>query len=84
MAAGARCSSHLDEENRKKEQQAVELKRKALTDELDDLKEKRARMEADICALERSADEYSRKAKARRKLTFMTTSSRKEGAAAGD
>lgn len=37
-------------EEKKKEQHAVDLKRKAFTDELDDLKKKKARMEADICA----------------------------------
>ncbi len=40
MAAGAGYCSYLDEEKwmkRKKEQQAVDLKREPLTDELDDL-----------------------------------------------
>lgn len=32
----------------------MDLKRKAITDELDDLKKKRARMEADISALQKS------------------------------
>lgn len=52
---GARQKYHgyLDEEKRK---------RKAFTDELEVLKKKRARMEADICALEKSVDEYAEKA----------------------
>lgn len=71
MAAGGSCGD-LDEEKREKEQQAVDLKRKALTDELDDLKAKRARIEADICALEK----YAGKAEATHKLTFITASNR--------
>ncbi len=53
---GARQKYHgyLDEEKRKR--------KKAFTDELEDLKKKRARMEADICALEKSVDEYAEKA----------------------
>lgn len=44
--AGARQKYHgyVDEEKRKKKQQAVDLKRKALTDELCDLRKKRARI----------------------------------------
>lgn len=75
-AAGARQKYHgyLEEEKKKKEQQAVDLKRKALTDDLEDLKKKRARMEADICALEKSADEYAEKAESSSNLTFITKS----------
>lgn len=74
-AAGARQKYHgyLDEEKRKKEQQAVDLKRKAFTDELEDLK-KRARMEVDICALEKSADEYAEKAESSGNLTLISKS----------
>lgn len=53
LAAGGRYRCCLNEEMRKKEQKAANLKRVALTDELDDLKKKRPRMEADICALEK-------------------------------
>lgn len=53
LAAGGRHCCCLDEEMRKKEHKAVNLKRVALRDELDDLKKKRPRMEADICALEK-------------------------------
>ena len=75
-AAGARQKYHgyLDEEKRKKERQGIDMKRKALTDELDDLKKKRARMETDISALQKSADEYAEKAEATGKLTFITKS----------
>lgn len=52
----------------------MDLKRKAITDELDDLKKKRTRMEADISALQKSADEYAEKAEATSKLTFITKS----------
>jgi len=64
---------YLDEEKIKKERQGIELKRKAITDELDDLK-KRARMETDISALQKSADEYAEKAEATSQLTFITKS----------
>ena len=75
-AARARQKYHgyLDEEKRKKERQGIDLKRKALTDELDDLKKKRARMETDISALQKSADEYAEKAEATGQLTFITKS----------
>lgn len=75
-AARARQKYHeyLDEEKRKKERQGMDLKRKAITDELDDLKKKRTRMEADISALQKSADEYAEKAEATSKLTFITKS----------
>lgn len=59
---------------REREQQAVDLKTKALTDELEDLKKKRAWMKADICALEKSEDEYAEKAGDTSKLTFITKS----------
>ncbi len=70
---GAKHCRYLDEEKRKKEQQAVDLEREALTDELQDLKKKRTRMEADICALEKLADEYTERAEATNKLTFTAT-----------
>lgn len=72
-AAGARQKYHgyLEEQKKKKEHQAVDLKRKALTDDLEDLKKKRARMEADICALEKSADEYAEKAESSSNLAFI-------------
>ncbi|KAA0708129.1 hypothetical protein E1301_Tti023431 [Triplophysa tibetana] len=56
------------------EEQKKKRKRKALTDDLEDLKKKRARMEADICALQKSADEYAEKAESSNNLTFITKS----------
>lgn len=40
-----------------KKSKAADDKRKAFTDEQDDIKKKRAGMEADICAIEKSVDE---------------------------
>lgn len=75
-AAGARQKYHayLDEQKRVAEKQAVDLKRKALSDELHDLKKKRATIEADICALETSADKYAEKAEKTGNLTFISKS----------
>lgn len=75
-AAGARQKYHayLDEQKRVTEKKTVDLKRKALNDELHDLKKKRATIEADICALEKSADEYAEKAETTNKLTFIAKS----------
>lgn len=75
-AAGARQKYHayLDEQKRVTEKKTVDLKRKALNDELHDLKKKRAIVEADICALEKSADEYAEKAETTSKLTFIAKS----------
>lgn len=76
-AAGARQKYYwyLDEERwRKKEQQAVDLKSKALTNERDELKKKRAKLEVGICAFEKSVDEYAEKAEASSNLTFIAKS----------
>lgn len=66
-AAGARQNYHayLDDQKRVTEKKTVALKRKALNNEIHDLK-KRATIEANICALEKSADEYAEKAQANR------------------
>lgn len=45
-------------------------KRKALGDELDELKKKKARIHQDITALEKSADEYADKAENTGNLTY--------------
>lgn len=74
-AAGARqYHAYLDEHKRVTEKKTVDLKPKALNDELHDLKKKRATIEADICALEKSADEYAEKAETTSKLTFIAKS----------
>ncbi|KAL7388776.1 hypothetical protein ABVT39_020436 [Epinephelus coioides] len=74
--SGARQGYHsyLDEQKRVNEKERSVQKRKALADELDKLKKKRARVENDIGALEKSADEYADKAESTGKLTFITKS----------
>ena len=59
-AAGARqkYSPHLDEQKRKKTSEGVELKRKELVSELDELKKKRRRLETDFDGLVKMADEF--------------------------
>lgn len=61
---------------RMNEQQTVEFKRKALTDELDVLKKNRVRMEVDIYALGTAVDEYAEKAESSSNLTLITKSNR--------
>ncbi len=55
--ARQRYMAYLDEEKKKKEKQAVSLKRKSLLDEIEDLKKKK-RLESDAAALNKSADEF--------------------------
>lgn len=75
-AAGARqiYYAYLDEQKRLADKQTVHLKRKALSEELHDLKKKRAAIEADISALETSADKYAEKAEQTGNLTFISKS----------
>lgn len=75
-AGGARQRYHayLDEQKRVSKQDAVDLKRKELSDELQGLKKKRAILEADVSALEKSADELSEKAEKTSSLTFISKS----------
>ncbi|KAJ8356663.1 hypothetical protein SKAU_G00194570 [Synaphobranchus kaupii] len=72
--ARQRYHSYLDDQKRDNGKEKSVKKRKALGDELDELKKKRARVENDIGALEKSADEYADKAESTGKLTFITKS----------
>lgn len=72
--ARQRYHSYLDDQKRATDKEKSVQKRKALADELDELKKKRARVENDISALEKSADEYADKAESTGKLTFITKS----------
>ena len=56
--ARQRYMAYLDKEKRKKEKQAVSLKRKSLLDEIEDLKTKKKRLESDAAVLNKSADEF--------------------------
>ena len=62
-AAGARQNywSYLDEQKRKKTSEGVELKRKELVDELEELKKKRRRLDTDVDNLVKSAESLHRK-----------------------
>ncbi len=66
--------NYLDDQKRAVEQEKRRQKRKALADELDELKRKKARAESDIAALEKSADEHAEKAESTGKLTHITKS----------
>lgn len=75
-AGGARQRYHryLDEQKRVSKRDAVDLKRKELSDELQGLKKKRATIETDVFALEKSADELSEKAEKTSCLTLISKS----------
>lgn len=66
--------SYLDDQRRAAEQEKRGEKRKALADELDELKRKKAKAESHIVALEKAADECAEKAESTGKLTFITKS----------
>ncbi|KAL3042124.1 hypothetical protein OYC64_020135 [Pagothenia borchgrevinki] len=72
--ARQRYHSYLDDQKRANAKEKRVQKRKALADELDELQKKRARVQNDIGALEKSADEYADKAESSGKLTFITKS----------
>ncbi|KAJ4946065.1 hypothetical protein JOQ06_023740 [Pogonophryne albipinna] len=72
--ARQRYHSYLDDQKRANTKEKGVQKRKALADELDELKKKRARVQNDIGELEKSADEYADKAESSGKLTFITKS----------
>lgn len=73
-SARQRYQSYLDDIKRANEKQKSVQKRKALGDELDELKRKKARIHQDITALEKSADEYAYKAENTGNITFITKS----------
>ena len=70
--ARQRYQAHLDEEKRKKEKQKRGEKRKATLEELDNLKEIKKRMKANIEALLKSADQFTGEAES--KVTLISKS----------
>ncbi|KAL2094403.1 hypothetical protein ACEWY4_009122 [Coilia grayii] len=74
--AGARQRYHsfLDDQKRASVKEIGVQKRKALGDELDELKKKRNRVKEDIGALEKSADDFADKAESTGNLTFIAKS----------
>ncbi|KAE8278809.1 hypothetical protein D5F01_LYC22384 [Larimichthys crocea] len=74
--AGARQRYHsfLDDQKRASVKEMGAQKRKALGDELDELKKKRNRVKEDIGALEKSANNFADKAESTGNLTFIAKS----------
>ena len=75
-AAGTRqkYSSYLDKQKKKKISKGVELKRKKLVNELDELNKRRRGLETDVVGLVKSADEFAQKAEDTGKLVWITKS----------
>lgn len=72
--ARQRYQAHLDEEKRKKEEQKRGEKRKATLEELDNLKEVKKRMKANIEALLKSVDQFAEEAESTGKVTLISKS----------
>ena len=72
--AGQKYSSYLDEQKRKKTSEDVELKRKELVNELDELKKERRHLQTDVDGLVKSADKFAQKAEDTGKLVWITKS----------
>ncbi|TKS78086.1 hypothetical protein D9C73_013088 [Collichthys lucidus] len=74
--AGARQRYHsfLDDQKRASVKEMGAQKRKALGDELDELKKKRNRVKEDIGTLEKSANDFADKAESTGNLTFIAKS----------
>lgn len=72
--ARQRYHSYLDDQKKEKDKEKLVQKRKALTDELGELKKKRTRINQYIVALEKSADEFADKAENTGNITFITKS----------
>ena len=72
--ARQRYQAHLDEEKRKREEQKRGEKRKATLEELDNLKQVKKRMKANIEALLKSADQFAEEAESTGKITLISKS----------
>jgi hypothetical protein len=76
---------HLDDERKKKEKLELSSKRKAIHDEMDELKVKRKRLEEEVAALYKSADDFclqaedARYAKDIKSLVAKSNSHRRSG-----
>ena len=64
----------MEEQKKIKAQNAADKKRKAVTDEMQDLKKKKQCLETDIEALSTAADEFSEEAEKSRKLELIAKS----------
>lgn len=72
--ARQRYIHHLDEQKKNKEKEKVHAKRKAVVDEIEELKRKKTRLEKDSASLQKSADEFAQKAEDLGDLTFIAKS----------
>ena len=72
LTVGLRVSFHAEKRN-VHTSEGVELKRKELVNELDELKKKRC-LETDVDSLVKSADEFAQKAEDTGKLVWITKS----------
>lgn len=73
-AARQRYHMYLDDERCKKQDEQKEQKRKALMDEISEMKVKKKRMEEDVRVLVKSADSNAEKAEAKGKLYLISKS----------
>ena len=63
LAARHKYGAYLEDERRKEESSGRgEIKRKALNDEIEELKNKKTCLQKDVVAMTASADEYAEKA----------------------
>lgn len=72
-SARQRYIFHLEEQKKLKGAEKLNMKRK-LSDEIDELKKKRARLHKDASAMEQSADDLALKAESVGNLTFIAQS----------
>ena len=73
-AARQRYHANQDDQKEQEKQKALAQKRKALIDEIEDLKAKKKRLQADCEAMEKSADQMALQAESKGKLTLIAKS----------
>ena len=74
MLARHKYIDYLEDERKKKESTGRGEKRKALYDEIEELKKKKRHLEKDVNAMTSSADEYAEKAEKTHQLTWIAKS----------
>jgi len=67
-----RYEKYLDQEKQKKKTEQERSKRKCVLEEIDEVKKKKKRIDAEIKSLNDTAGELCTKAEATAKLTFVT------------
>lgn len=73
-ATGARqkYNLHLEEVKKKDEAEQSDKKRKAVSDQIEELRKKKARLQQDISSLDTSADTLLTKAESKRAIKYVT------------